>query len=118
MNWEEIKASADEDLKDAGASAIIRVAQAGSGRPWDPGEGSSQDYPVTAVIIDFRQTEKDGTLIQQNDKRALISAVGLENVDVDSGATLVMPDDEYSIVSWSPLSPAGTAVLYEAQVRR
>ena len=68
-------------------------------------------------MLDYSQREREGTLVEINDKRAYISTDGLTIVP-QAGDVVVLSGSTYSVVSVSPLNPGGTVVYYEAQLRR
>lgn len=84
-----------------------------------PSEGADERYACTLVVVDYTDEERAGSLIAQNDRRALIATKGLTIRPDESFALVLFADPEpFQIVSCKPLSPAGTDVLYDAQVRR
>jgi len=70
-------------------------------------------HPTVAVVVDYDHRQIDGTLIRQGDRRAYMDA----SVAPRQGDVLAWQGADLQIVAVRPLSPAGTAVLYEAQLR-
>lgn len=68
---------------------------------------------TVAVVVDYDHKQIDGTLIRQGDRRAYMDA----GVAPRQGDTLTWQGADLQIVAVRPLAPAGTAVLYEAQLR-
>lgn len=73
-------------------------------------------YTVTGAVFDFPQSIIDGTLIQQGDKKVLISALGL-TVDPDVDDSLTIATIAHQIVNVKKISPAGITVIWQLQVR-
>ncbi|UYW34473.1 hypothetical protein [Methylorubrum extorquens] len=85
----------------------------------EPGAASDEKHPCTLVVVDYSDEERKDSLITQGDRRALIATKGLTVRPDESFSLVLFADPEpYQIVSCKPLSPAGTDVLYDAQVRR
>lgn len=84
---------------------------------YDPATGTATPLvtssAIVAVVVDYDQKQIDGTLIRQGDRRAYMDA----SVAPRQGDVLVWQGARLTVVAVRPLSPAGTAVLYEAQVR-
>lgn len=87
------------------------------------------DYPCTFAILDYANGLIDGTLIKQTDQLAYLSTAGLavspETTDqlvvgpgTWSGSPATFSGSPATLVNVKPLSPAGTVVFYELQVRR
>jgi len=99
-----------------GMPLIVRRAQTDSTTPWNPEELSHTDYPGYGVVTEFNRREVDGTLVQTGDKKVLLSAEDLQ-IAPETSDLVVVDGVEYKIVTINPLSPAGTVVLYELQIR-
>ena len=108
------------------ASRIIaRFGQAGTferpgadgGTPWAPEPGEPTLHPATVAVVAYEQDHRDGTLIQANDLRVLVSVEGLDIVPSVSDRLLVGADD-FFIAKVEPLGPDGVARFYDLQVRR
>ena len=80
---------------------------------YDPGDPSETEHPVRVVADNYRQSERDGTLIQANDRRYyLTSAVAPESQDVIEDG-----DERLVIVNVEDTRPGPTAIMYTLQVR-
>lgn len=91
---------------------------------YDVATGSSVDVTSDGVRkaiffdfdrINFGQTLRDGTSIQQGDRRCIMDANGVTPTNLSrviDGAT------DYGIVAIKELNPAGTPILYDMLVRR
>lgn len=67
------------------------------------------------VLLDYEQSERAGTTIQQHDKKALVAPMLTRQPR--TGDRLTMAAKSYDIVSVNVLEPTGVALLYEIQVR-
>ena len=108
------------------ASRIIaRFGQAGTferpgdgpQNPWDPPEGDPTLHPATVAVVTYDQSYRDGTLIQANDLRVLVSVEGLDIVPSVSDRLTVGAAD-FVIVNVAPHGPDGVPRFYDLQVRR
>lgn len=101
-------------LQRFGASATIKRETAGA---YDPETGSntvtSTTLATTACVFDYPQKYVDGTLIKQGDKQAYLASTQLPA----HGDKLTWAGLDYTVVNFKAIAPAGTAVLYEAQIR-
>lgn len=110
------KADADELIAEFGMTASLQRA-ATAGPKYNPTIGSPTPYSVTVVVIEFRQSEVDGTRVLQGDKKVFI-AKGSLSIDPLPGDKLVISGATYVIVRVEPLAPAGTVVMWTVQVRK
>jgi hypothetical protein len=86
------------------------------GRPAALRVGTS-DIKVTAVVLDYSTREVDGALIERGDLRVLITATAPIAPDAQN-QRLVIDGKVFRIVNVRPLSPGGTVVYWDLQVRR
>lgn len=116
--YTDIAVDADKVLKEFGASAILRRIGLGSYEPFDAvaASGSPGDEPVTAVVLDYDESDMSGSLIQRSDKRVFMSAVGVEPPRVTD--IFVWVDGTYAIQDAKVLAPSGENVIYELRVRK
>lgn len=124
FDYAELAADADELLQEFGQNGFIRRQVPGNGPANNPGKPTTKNYSANLVIVDYSAYERDGTLILATDKRAYVSSIGLKTAD---GQALdeIKPTDKlvevsgqiWTIVRAMPLSPAGTIVCYDVQVR-
>jgi len=116
-DYTKVRRNADRSIVRAGTSGVLRVPGPTTGDPWEPVEGAGTDYPVSVVVTEYADRDVDGTLIQQTDKKALISAEGL-TIEIDQASELVIAGDVYNIIAIEKIKPADVVVLYEAQIRK
>jgi hypothetical protein len=89
--------------------------------PWDfgAGEDSSGAYPfdefdLPALVSYFPQSMIDGTLIQVDDRRVMVSARGPKPTTADK---LVIAGVTHRIISVRETGPSGVALYYFVQAR-
>lgn len=88
-----------------------------TGPPFDPTFGPSTFHDATVAVVTYDQSYRDGTLIQANDLRVLVSVKGLDIVPSVSDR-LSVGTAEFSIANVMPLAPDGVVRFYGLQVRR
>lgn len=81
-------------------------------------DGVATAIPVVIVMTEYRPQDRDGVLIQQTDRKVLMSAVGLSITPNPETDRLVENGNDLQIVTVTPTAPAGKAIIYELQVRR
>src|SRR6056297_1149548 len=112
-------------MTETASRIIARFGQAGTferpgdgpQNPWEPPEGVPTLHPATVAVVAYEQEHRDGTLIQANDLRVLVSVEGLDIVPSVSDRLIVGADD-FFIAKVEPLGPDGVARFYDLQVRR
>jgi len=115
FDYVEARADAVELIADFGGPATLtQTANSGSG--YNPTQ-TTTDYACTAVTIDWKNEEIDGTLIMTTDRKIIISTEGL-TVTPAIGDSITIGSDVMRLVEpFKPLSPAGTVVMYETNAR-
>jgi hypothetical protein len=115
--YSDMAATAVELLEEFGQAVIVTRVEEGEYDPSDgTGTSTSTPYPGMGVALDYRQDQIDGTLIRQGDRRIYIAPdLGMvpktgDTVTLAEGAVL-------NVVASRPLSPAGTVLLHDVQVR-
>jgi hypothetical protein len=105
---------------------IERFGQLGSiqrpgtptGPSYNPTPGTPTSHAARFVITAYSSREVDGTRILTSDKKALISPGSL-SIDPTMTDLLIEADGaSWKIVDVETLRPAGTTLLYTAQVRK
>jgi hypothetical protein len=87
-----------------------------SGPDYDPVQ-TSEDFACTLVDLDYAQAHIGDTLIQRGDGMVYLSTADLPIVPALADRLLIA-GVEHAIVDMQRLSPGGTAVLWQLQVRR
>lgn len=115
FNYPGTAATATRLLKRFGApAALIRA----DGPPvYDPETGSTApadvSTPTTAGVFAYDQKFIDNTLILQGDQLAYC----VPGVEPRQGDRFQWRGKVYAVISVKPIAPAGTPVLFEAQLR-
>lgn len=94
--------------------SLRRVANAGP--DYDPVQ-TSEAFACLLVDLDHNQAHLAETLIQRGDRMVYLSTEGL-SITPTLADRLVIGDIEHAIVDIQPLSPGGTIVFWQLQVRR
>jgi len=118
FDYARARATAARLLSRFGQAATLRQTSTTEGDPWDPGSGTTTttDTTVTAAVLEYANSEVDGTLILASDRKVYVSAEGIA-VTPTPADVLIVGSDQLSIVNVKPLSPAGTVVMWECQCR-
>jgi hypothetical protein len=93
-------------------ATLIQIANSG------PAHNPTQvetDVSIKAAVFDYTLREREGSLIEQGDKKVYISTEGVPSISVAD--KIEFGSERQSIINLIPLSPGGTVVFYEAQVR-
>ncbi|MBN8951444.1 MULTISPECIES: hypothetical protein [unclassified Rhizobium] len=117
-------AAFDYDRARATAARLIaKFGQKGSlrrttnaGPDYDPVQ-TSEDFDCSLVDLDQSQAHVADTLIQRGDRMVYLSTEGLSITPMLSDRLLI-GGVEHAIVDIQPLSPGGTVVFWQLQVRR
>ncbi len=84
---------------------------------FDPATGSNQTttstYTAYGASFSYNRSEIDGTIVQKNDIRFVMDST----TEPKNGDTTTIDSNVYRVMNVKPTSPAGTAVIYEAQLR-
>jgi hypothetical protein len=102
------------DVGDGEFLVTLQEPTAAPANPWDAPGGSPVQTELRAMVTDYPQTLIDGTLIQQNDRRVMLSAVGPKPSTADR---LVILGVSYRIINVQETGPSGTALYYVVQAR-
>lgn len=111
------------DAQTTASDLIAEFGQTGALRrtvsdndPFNPSQ-TTTDYPCTFAVLDYAKSLVDGTLIKQTDQMVYLSTSGL-SVSPETTDKLVVGGAVLSIQNVKPLSPAGTVLMWELQVRQ
>jgi hypothetical protein len=107
-------ATATRLLTKFGAAATLKRQTAGA---YNPATGATTvtvtSLTTTAAVFDFDAKHIDGTLILVGDKRAYLAPA----YTPAQGDVLAWQGTDYQVVAVKAVSPAGTPVLFECQIR-
>ena len=114
FNYVGTAATATRLLQRFGAAATLKRQTAGA---YNPTAGTSTpsvaELATTAAVFAYPQKYVDGTLIRQGDQQAFCAP----GVEPKQGDVMAWQGTDYQVVMVKPVSPAGVAVLFEAQLR-
>lgn len=126
FNYTKSRATAARLMKKFGQTGAIRRTTMTGGDPWNP-TPETNDYPCKLVVTEYSLKERESSLVEQNDRKALISTEGVSipalpdnpaSVDAPTVADrLVIGGNVLSIIHVEPLNPGGTVVMWTAQAR-
>ncbi|CAI8802636.1 hypothetical protein [Pseudomonas zeae] len=118
--YDEMAVMALDMITEFGQPVTIRATTVGE---YDPEAGSAppdstKEQTAQGILLDFAGQEfQNNSLIKQGDKKLKIAAQGLEWVP-DLLNKVIIQGRTWSIVPpLKEVNPAGTAILYELQVR-
>lgn len=106
-------------LKAYGQPVTLRKVTTGT---YDPitglaSTGVTVSYPGNVLVEDYSVRDIDGTVIQQGDKKVLLSLTNT-TVTPTTADNLSIGGVTYSIQNVNSLEPGGVSVLYTIQARR
>jgi len=114
FNYIGTAATATRLLERFGNACTLKREVAGA---YDPATGSATvtttSLSTTAAVFAYEQKYIDNTLILQGDQLAYMKP----SVEPKQGDKLTWMTKDYTIIAVKPISPAGTPVLFEAQIR-
>jgi hypothetical protein len=116
FNYARTRSTAERLIERFGQAGALRRTT-DDGDPFNPGSQTTTDHACTFAILDYAKSVVDGTLIRQTDQMAYLSTAGL-TIAPETTDRLVVGGTAMTIVSVKPLSPAGTVLMWELQVRK
>jgi hypothetical protein len=116
FDYAKTRATAERLLARFGQQAIILRAGTGTGPAHNPGPATPTQHPCTAVVTDYRASERQGTEIEVNDRKILISTEGLAIAPATKDK-ITVGGKTFNLVNVKTLNPGGTALIYTAQGR-
>lgn len=114
FDYTKAQATAKRLIKKFGREATLKI-KSGSGDPWNPTQVETEQTVIIATSK-YQNSQIDGTLIRQSDKRIYMSTEGA-TIAPEEGHTLTIGDLDHSIKNADPLSPGETVVFWEIQAR-
>lgn len=115
FDYARIRATAERLIARFGQTGALRRTVSDTD-PFNPTQ-TTTDYPCTFAVLDYALKDIDGTLIKQTDQMAYLSTAGL-TIAPTTTDRLIVGGAALTVVNVQPLSPAGTVLLYQLQVRR
>jgi hypothetical protein len=115
FDYARAQATAERLIANFGQAATL-TKTANTSTAYNPTR-TATPYACTVAVLDFRNSEIDGTLIKQGDKKVYVSTRGLAVVPAVHD-TITIANEVHAILAVMPLAPAGTVVYWEVQARR
>ena len=119
--YAKMQATANRLLKGKGQSITLSRQTAGA---YDPATGTAAVTTTTqtayGAMFEYGDKNIDGVLIQEGDKQLLLSAINSAGTALVAPAlndTVTINTVVYTVVRIKPLSPAGTTVLFDCNIR-
>lgn len=119
--YAKMQATANRLLKGKGQSITLSRQTAGA---YDPATGTAAVTVTTqtayGAMFEYGDKNIDGVLIKEGDKQLLLSALnsaGTALVAPVLNDTVLIDSVTYTITRIKPLSPAGTTVLFDCNIR-
>jgi len=117
MDYAKQKATAARLVTAFGQAATHTIRTAGSYNPATGGVTvTDTTQSVNVAVFDYGAKEIDGMIVVTGDKRALIAANITTSPKVDD--TLTIGSTVWTMKNVKELNPAGTSLLFEAQIRK
>ncbi|MFT4184435.1 MAG: hypothetical protein QM636_21245 [Rhizobium sp.] len=115
FDYDRMRATAERLIAKFGQTGSLRRI-ANAGPDYDPVQTSAA-FACLLVDLDHSEAHVADTLIQRGDRMVYLSTEGL-SITPTLADRLVIGGVEHAIVDVQPLSPGGTVVLWQLQVRR
>ncbi|MGV1756097.1 hypothetical protein ACQZ6F_08715 [Rhizobium sp. A22-96] len=115
FDYGKARATAERLIAKFGQKASLRRI-VNSGPDYDPLQ-TSEDFACSLVDLDHSEAHVGDTLIQRGDRMVYLSTEGLP-ITPTLADKLLIGGAEHAIVDLQPLSPGGTVVFWQLQVRR
>ena len=119
--YSKMQATANRLLKGKGQEITLTRQTAGA---YDPATGTASVTTTTQTVygamFEYGDKNIDGVLIKEGDKQLLLSALnsaGTALVAPQLNDTVTINTVVYTVVRIKPLSPAGTTVLFDCNIR-
>jgi hypothetical protein len=119
--YAKMQATANRLLKGKGQGITLTRQAAGA---YDPATGTAAVTTTTqtayGAMFEYGDKNIDGTLIKEGDKQLLLSALNSAGTALVAPAlndTVTINTVVYTVVRIKPLSPAGTTVLFDCNIR-
>lgn len=121
FNYSKSLATAQKLLSSFGQDVTVKRIITGT---YDTATGSVSNtettYTAKAVLLDYKRLDAGNGLaglIQINDKKLLVSPVGL-TVAPDANDLVTINSEVWNVVNVKAIKPASIVVLYELQIRK
>ena len=113
-----LQSTAADLLEEFGTQGILTRKTTTTPDPAKPHvvEPVEQSHDIILVAGQYELRDIDGTVILSGDRRLYVAAEGL-TVQPEPSDEITYGGETLTVVNSSPVNPAGTALLYDVQVR-
>ncbi|SCB25379.1 hypothetical protein [Rhizobium multihospitium] len=115
FDYDKARVTAERLIAKFGQKVLLRRITS-VGPDYDPVQ-TSEDFPCSLVDLDQTQAHVADTLIHRGDRMVYLSTEGL-SVTPTLADKVLIGGVEHAIIDIQPLSPGGTVVFWQLQVRR
>jgi hypothetical protein len=119
----DILSGVTDALGDLGTSRTVRIFTEGVLDPLNPGAGKprvSEDFPVEALLYDYKDDYINETSILAGDRKAILSIEPLSQAQIDGiqqGSFVIDGTTTYTVVNLQKIEVAGIIVTIILQIR-
>lgn len=117
VDYAAARADANAGILEGGTTATLIQRGSPAGDAFNPTAGADTEYTITVLLMDYANRERDGTLIQADDRKMYVSAEGLTVTPGPNDKVRVL-GDTYDLIRVMPFQPGGVTVFYEVQARK
>jgi hypothetical protein len=114
FDYERSRDTAERLIKKFGRDAVL-VKVTDSGVAYDPTQ-TETEYPCILAVLEYKDKDIDGTLVQRGDKMVYVSTQGLQDA-LSKQDKIIIDGEVHQIIYPVQINPAGTVVYYKAQIR-
>lgn len=122
VSYSSLAAVAQRLIDENGRDITITLKDRAAANPSEPwrANGSSDTVvgPVRAVVVPYSTQDVDGTLVQREDKRALVAALDVDPSVLENFDLVTDGSDVWRVVASRIVNPGDTRVIYALQLRR
>lgn len=118
--YERMQSTANRLLQGKGQLVTLTRQSAGTYTPGSAVTITATTQAVYGAVFEYGNKNIDGTLIKEGDKQLLLSAFNSAGVALTAPVlndTVTIGSNSYTITRIRPLSPAGTVVLFDCNIR-
>lgn len=111
-------ATANRLIEKYGQLGAVRRTGSPTGSEYDPTPGADVDHPAFFAVMDYDNSEIDGTRIKAKDKKVLMAPGSLTIEPTDADLLVEADGSTLTIIDADPLKPAETVLLWTVQARK
>lgn len=105
-------------INEIGKTIVLRKKTSGAYNPETSSATiSNSDYSARGLILDFKDRDRDGTIIKAGDRKAIFKAADLSATPPKINDFVVLDNKEFQIVTVRTVEKSGVALTYHCQIR-